>query len=154
VIYHDSFEEELSQGDILQEVRILVDVEGIENNQPQYDNSSVIILSRNCEISKPARAGNSILVARVIPLALAPKDKQGNIRSKGTVNTYYLPAYENLIDECFIDWRTFQPVHKSYLYWLRANRLNYRCTLNKEQIKLCLGGFIWFLTKPDDEENN
>jgi hypothetical protein len=153
VRYIYSPDEELSQGDIIRGVRVLINVHNTDTGQPEYDLSNVIVMSRNCEISKHSATvsgTNSALIARVIRLSAAPSNLIGDIRRNRVENTHYLPGQENLIEECFIDWRSFQPVDKMNLYHIRPQ--NYKCTLAKEYFNDCMEDFFIFLTKPDPAE--
>ena len=72
MIYRHSPDDELSQGDIIRHVKVIVNIRDTETHQPKNDASNIIVLSRNCEISKPPKVEtgtNSVLVARVIPFA-------------------------------------------------------------------------------------
>ena len=151
--YRYSPNDELSQGDIIRHVKLLANRRDAGTNQPEYVLSNIIILSRDCEIDKPPKveAGTtSILVARVLPFAVIEKGLQGDIRRKRVFNAFYLPTLEGTMDdECYVDWRTFHQVDKSYLHVLRKESGYYRCTAEKEFFKLALGGLFAFL-KPDE----
>lgn len=153
MIYHYSPEEKLSQGDIIRHVKVVVNIRDDKTLQPKHDTSNIIILSRDCEIDKPPRAEvgtNSVLVARVIPLAAIEKGLQGNIRRNRVFSAFYLPKHEEFMDEeCYVDWRTFQQIDKSYLHILRSEAGYYRCTVEKEHFKLFLVSLLAFF-KPDE----
>ncbi len=157
MIYRVSLGEKLSQGDIIRGVKVVVNVSDPENNLPKYDGSHIIVISRNCEIDKPIKIStgtNSVLVARVIRLSSAPQGAQGYLRANRVVNAFFLPGQVGFMEDCYIDWRTLQPVDKSNLYALRSQTQNYRCTLEKEVLEACLDSLFIFITKPDDEDNN
>jgi hypothetical protein len=150
VIYQFSPDDELSQGDIIRRVRVMIDVSNAQTSLPDYSESNIIVMTRNCEISKPPNATtgtNAISVVRLIRLAAAPKGLQGDIRKNRVVSAFYLPEQEDLMEECYIDWRTVQPIDKSYLYTSRSQ--HYKCTVDREQFMACLEGYFVFLTKPD-----
>lgn len=95
MIYSFSPDERLSQGDILRGVKIVVNVCDPETNAPKYNDSHIIVLSRNCEIDKPIKVStgtNSALVARVIRLASIHSSLQGDIRKNRIVNAFFLLA--------------------------------------------------------------
>ena len=70
------------------------------------------------------------------------------------MNAFYLPPDGLLLkDECYVDWRTLQPVSKEMLKHLRYQQDYYRCTLNEEIRMACLESFVIFFTKPENEEN-
>ncbi len=154
MIYRYSPADELSQGDIIRHVKLVASRRDASTGQPEYILSNIIVLSRNCEIDKPPkieRGTISVLAVRVIPFMAIEKGLQGDIRGNRVFNTYYLPKHEGIMDEeCYIDWRTFQQVDKSYLHVLRKEPGYYRCTVETESFKLALGGLFAFL-KPDEE---
>jgi hypothetical protein len=153
VIYRSSPDEELSQGDIIRSVRVLIDVNGAESHEPLYGLSNIIVMSRNCEISKRSAnvpSTNSVLVARVVRLSAAPQNLRGDIKRNRVESIHYLPEQDDLMEECFIDWRSFQPIDKMNLYKLREQ--NYKCTLEKTYFQDCMEDFFLFLTKPDPAE--
>ncbi len=151
MIYSFSPDERLSQGDILRGVKIVVNVCDPETNAPKYNDSHIIVLSRNCEIDKPIKVStgtNSALVARVIRLASIHSSLQGDIRKNRIVNAFFLPRSE-YIEECYVDWRTTQPVDKSNLMVLRSQNESYKCTVGKELLEDLFESYFVFLTKPE-----
>jgi len=154
VTYSYSLGSGLSQGDILSPVKLIVNVNDPENNGPKYGSSHAIVLSRNCEIDKPIKVSNgtnSILMARVIKLVLAPRDSQGYIKENRVLNTFFLPSDKNYnVEDCYIDWRTLQPTDKGNLLALRSQSEYYKCTLEKQALEDCFESLFIFLTKPED----
>ena len=151
--YSYSLGSDLSQGDILSRVKLIVNVNDPENNGPKYGSSHVIVLSRNCEIDKPIKFSsgtNSVLVARVIRLALAPPNSRGYIKENRVLNAFFLPGDNDYIDDCYIDWRTLQPTGKGNLLALRSQSEYYKCTLKKQVLEDCFESLFIFLTKPED----
>ncbi len=148
--YSFSPDERLSQGDILRGVKLVVNVHDPEINAPRYDDSHIIVLSRNCEIDKPIKAStgtNSVSVARVIRL-IPTSPGLGDIRKNRIVNAFFLPGSE-YIEECYVDWRTTQPVDKSNLMVLRSQNGNYKCTVEKEVLEDLFESYFIFFTKPE-----
>ncbi len=135
--YYYSPDDELSQGDIIRHVKVVINVNDAENNLPSYNESQIVVISRNCEISKPSvitTRTNLVLVAILSSVSSAPVGLQGYLRKNRVVSASYLPRQEKLMEEdCYIDWRTLQAVDKDNLYSLRTQADSYRCTLEKEQ---------------------
>ena len=122
-------------------------------NDSKYGEANIIVITRNCEIDK---SSDTVLAARVIRLSGQAQHIQRLIRGDGDeviVNAFYLPSDSELIqEECYVDWRTLQPLSKEMLKQLRHQQGCYRCTLGEEIRKACLESFIVFFTKPEDEE--
>jgi hypothetical protein len=149
VTYHYSPDNELSQGDIIYPVRIITNIVGAEVDRPKYKDSTIIVINRNCEISKPVSGANSVLVARVKKLSFESEDFQRYIRNEDVLNAFYLPRDEKFMEESYADWRTLQQVSKKTLYTLRAQRESYKCSLDETMLKACLGHLWVYLIKPE-----
>jgi hypothetical protein len=140
---------ELSQGDIIYPVRVITNIVGAEADRPKYKVSTIVIINRNCEISKPVSAANSVLVARIKKLSYESESFQRHIRDEDILNAFYLPSEGRFEEESYVDWRTLQQVNKATLYTLREQRENYKCSLDEEMLKACLGHLWFYLIKPD-----
>jgi hypothetical protein len=152
VIYRHSPDDELSQGDILRHAKLVVNVNDPEISGPKYDYSNIIVLSRNCEIDKPIKTSsgtNSVLVARVVRLSAAPAGSQDYIRKNRVVNAFFLPAHDEYLEDCYVDWRTVQPVDKGDLCTLRSQSEFYKCTLEEKTLEDCFESLFIFLRKPE-----
>jgi len=144
----------LSQGDIFRRVRVIKNIVGNKDNAPEYKDSAIIVITRNCEIDRSLTEANSVLIARVRELVSQSSPRFRDLIREGSVlNTFYLPAGEGSSKESYIDWRSLQPFSKSHLYELRNRSESYRCTLTGDLLKSCLGGLLIFLTKSENEED-
>ena len=152
--YRYNLNNKLSQGDIFRGVRVITNVVGAENNGPKYDESNIIVISRNCEIDKPLEASNSVLVARVRKLSSQGKRFQGYIRDYEILNAFYIPSDDQFLEECWVDWRTLQPTNKDKLYRYRSQQDFYKCTLDDTMLKACLGHLYVFLSKEEENEQD
>lgn len=151
--YYYSPNNELSQGDILRRIRVITNVVGRANNEPRYGESSIVIISHDCEIDKPLTIANSVLVARIARVLSQKSERiQENIRNNELLNTFHLPAEGQLMEESYIDWRTVQQTSKEMLKQLRNQQEYYRCTLDEKIIIASLVGFRDFLTNVEGNE--
>lgn len=147
--YHYSPDNELSQGDIIYPVRVITNIVGAEADRPKYKDSTIIVITRNCEISKPVSGANSVLVARVKKLSPESESFQSHIRNGAVLNAFYLPHDGIFEVESYVDWRLLQQVSKETLYKLRTRRESYKCSLDEEMLKACLGHLWVYLIKPE-----
>ncbi len=148
--YHYSPDQELSQGDILRRVRVIINIVGGENLAPKFGESIIIVISRDCEIDKPLTTSNSVLVARIARLSSQSERMRDLVRENRVLNAFYLPADGQLMEESYIDWRTLQQVSKQILHNLRIRQEHYKCTLDKKFVIASLTGLRDFLTEPED----
>jgi hypothetical protein len=149
VTYHYSQDGKLTQGDILRHIRVISNIIEAENNGFKFKESNIIVITRNCEIDK---SPNSVMVARIARLSSQTARMQNRIREGEVLNAFFLPSDGQFIEESYIDWRTLQPVSVKTLRTLRVQKEYYRCSLNEVLLEACLGGFIEFFTRPEEEE--
>ena len=138
---------ELSQGDILRGIHVITENRGTEGTEVKSGTSNIIVISQNCEIDKAIKRSSAPLsVASVVSLETVPKGEQGNIRKYKVLSMFYLPDGEGLPLECYIDWRTLQPV--DYAALLVARKSSYVCSLTGDMLKAAQERFWDFYFRP------
>jgi hypothetical protein len=107
--------EEISQGDVFQNVSLVAVTESADNPGviTHLREGYAILLTHDCEYDKPANRW--VLVAEVRPLAEIPSGSQGHIRQYRTRNTFYLESLEPNLPESYVDFRRLSPLPKSAL---------------------------------------
>lgn len=151
-MYCNSPDGKLSQGDMFRNVKILVNITNRSGTDAKYGIANIIVITRNCEIDKH----DTVLVARVIRFAGQTPQFQSKVRGDGdeaVVNAFYLPPDGQFIpEECYINWRTLQPVDRETLKQARYQQDHYLCTLDEKMRSDCLDSFNFFFTKPEEDE--
>lgn len=110
-IYLIEQRKQISQGDIFSNIPVarVKFPEGI----PILKEIQGMLVTHDCEFDKP----NSIyvLISECRPLSELKPESQGNIKNLKTLNTFYLPQTEGII-ESYIDFRRTYQVDKSFLF--------------------------------------
>jgi hypothetical protein len=141
---------ELDQGDIIRQITLMRKSPGLEGAASETLLSHVFVLSNGCEIDKPDKPeyrADAVLVARVIRVSSLPQTYHGGLRANKILSALYLPKIDPLPEECFIDWRTVQPVDKAALLAARSSR-QYICTLDSELLQAASLRFWDFFFRP------
>jgi len=141
---------EVSRGDIFRDIGLNTSPASGPEKIPTYKKATVLVVNRNCDISKPVSTANSVLVVRVRPLARETERFQAAIRENSVVSAFYLPSDGAFLQESYADWHSLQQVSKALLYATRLPGGNYLCTLDPIMRKACLGSLSVFLFKDDD----
>lgn len=134
----------LDQGDILRHVWTARKVSASPDEPIERSQTVVIVMSHGCDIDKPsntAKRTDTVLVACVLPFHTVSKGIQGDIRRKRVVNSFFLPKGDFLPEDCFIDWRSIQPVDKAPLLAARQEDA-YVCTVTGDFLA-ALGEHYW-----------
>ena len=149
-----NLEEPLDQGDILRRIIVVKNPTGVENTPVETTTSNVIVLSQGCEIDKAIKRSGTALVACVFNIDNLPKGDQGNVRKNIVLSLFHLPLEPPLPIECYIDWRTIQPISVHALVEARADVSRYICTVQGELIKTAKERFWDSFFRPMPFERN
>src|SRR5437763_11774236 len=103
--------ETVSQGDLFGEVTFARVVATGEVCTFSTDRYPAMLLSHDCEYDKPRV--EFVLMARVRPLAHLAESSRGNVRTGGTISTFYLPPRDPRLPEAFVDFEHVVPVSKA-----------------------------------------
>lgn len=128
---------QIDQGDIIRHVLLVKKSPGQEDSPIEHYYTPVFVLSNGCDIDKPFKQeyqNDTVLVAAVFRLANLPAAYQGEFRKRKVVNAWYLPKDDPLPEDCYIDWRTVQPVDKATLLSARSSNY-YLCTIRGELLE-------------------
>lgn len=134
----------LDQGDILRHVWTARKVPASPDEPIERSQIPVIVMSHGCDIDKPvntAKRTDTVLVACVLPFHSVSKGVQGDISRNRVVNAFFLPQGDYLPEDCFIDWRTIQPVDKGPLLAARKEEA-YVCTVTGDLLA-AMGEHYW-----------
>lgn len=105
-IYAETPWPSLSQGDLFSGITIR---EYLGDTTKTYPGVTVVLLSHDCEIDKPAT--KALLCAQTRSLAKQSPTHADTIRRGGSFNAMYLPAIGNT-PESYIDFRLTHRVHR------------------------------------------
>ena len=115
--YEESLRLEISQGDIFSNVPFADWVThpdgatGISSSKRHH----AMLLTFDCEFDKNnVTPVHYVLVAKIVPLAMAPKDRWAMIRKERSYDIFYLPEAENF-QESFVDFRQMERMAKDGL---------------------------------------
>ena len=132
-------EGELDQGDLIRKITVVRKAPLHLEDSTEVLVSNICVLSHGCDIDK-ARF-DTVLIARVIRLsALSDGGMAGNIRRNRVYEAFYLPAYDLMPEEAYIDWRTVQAVDKQALINARQSD-RFIASLDAEMLAAASDGF-------------
>jgi len=137
-------DEPLDQGDILRHVWTARKTPASADEAEERNRTAVCVMSHGCDIDKPsdpAKRTDSVLVACVFPISAVERGFQGDIRRNRVVNAFFLPNDGYFPEDCFVDWRTVQPVDKTALLSARRGDA-YVCTVIGDLLG-ALGDHCW-----------
>jgi hypothetical protein len=136
---------ELSPGDIIKSVRLVERMTNAEAETLHTIPANVIVLSQGCEIDKVAKHGKngSLIVAAVFTLNSLDRSLQGLVRKNTVLKSFYLPAFDNRMPECYIGWDTIQPVELMPI-WNARNSERYVCSIKADsELWQALANRLW-----------
>jgi hypothetical protein len=140
----------LDQGDILRHVWTIRKTPASADEPVERKQTAVCVVSHGCDIDKPSdsvKRTDTVLVACVFLISAVDKGFQGVIRHNRVINAFYLPSGGYLPEDCFVDWRTVQPVDKAALLSARGGDA-YVCTVVGDLLA-AMGEHYWgFLFRP------
>jgi hypothetical protein len=99
-----------------------------------------LILNYDCEIAKPDIT--RLLICPVIPLSTFPVDKQGNVKRNRTAHLFFLPRFEEKLEDSVAVLNQVTTIHRVLL-----SELNRLATLAPVGRLAMYGQFIRWLTR-------
>jgi|SRR6266567_3648060 len=100
-----------------------------------------MVLSHGCEIDKDPRYR---MIALIRPLSVAPPEGQEIIRANNNLSSCYLPAYDEIMGESYVDFRRITTLHPDFLR--DAERI---VSLTDDAVKYVQAQFFRYFTRLD-----